>query len=495
MNKSVSVYIILYILSGAIVAIAVLVLFFPQKIGKPIIELPINALPLTNSGVTLSTNQNSAPVKPTTSSSSFTDLIQAADAYEAQGIYDKALTALTRASEKTTDIALVDQKRANIFMKMKNYEKAVEIYTALLQKNPQNVSMRIKTLDVKMHMMNEKNAEQAVNDISESLSSISEANVQKLYMQCILSAYKNSREETENYCNQVKEKAPGSKEASIAHALVDHYLVFSTFKDGSDGYLKALHAKSITEAGYSELAIPLLRQILLADKSYRDAWTLLGYNYLLIGKNSLGLASLESAYTLDTTKAYIQYLLGLAHDRRGNREKAISFYVLAVGNQFEKEIEVRSRLADLYVDNKNYDLALEQYTTVFTKTKPASPDAYVKPIWIYIETTKQPSKALELALTAEKQFPNNAVTDNLLGWAYTAAGKVKEARTALERGIKRDPSMAALYLNLGKLDQIEGKTDEAKVHYYAAYEKGKGTSIGDNAVKLYNDLSTQQVSL
>lgn len=460
---------------------------------QPDIVVPVENLSLTSSGAALSTNQN-IEVKPTTSSSSFTDLIQAVDSYEAKGEYEKALTTLTRASQKTTDTTLIQQKQANIFAKMRNYEKALELYMSLMQKNPQNTSLRVKALDMKLHMITEKNAESAVNDIANSLRDISENSLEKLYMQCLISSYKNIQGDVENYCNQVKEKVPNGKEANIAHGLIDHYLVFSTFKDGSDGYLKALHAKSITEAGYSELAIPLLRQVLLQDKSYRDAWTLLGYNYLLIGKNSLALASLESAYTLDTTKAYIQYLLGFAHDKLGNREKAISFYVLAAGNQFEKEIEVRSRLADLYVDNKNYDLALEQYTIVLSKTKPTSPDAYVKPVWIYIEITKQPSRALELALAAEKQFPNSAVTDNLLGWSYTAAGKLKEARTALEKGIKRDANMAALYLNLGKLDQLEGKTEEAKVHYFAAYEKGKGTSIGDNAGKLYNSLSTQPVN-
>lgn len=487
MEKNISSHAILYGVSVLIFCIGIALLFFPPSTKNPTVKIltPFSgsSLPAVSVPVIATPRipEKQAPV------SNAEGIMKNVQLQIQQGSYEEALQFLVANESKITDKKQVQRMKADIYVLLKQYDKAVKAYEALHKIFPNDRQIEIKKWEMSLHSLDENTLERGVRDAQNALLTVSQERA-SLYLQCITHAFLGEETQVSELCPKVEKAFEGSREADIAHAFSEHYAVFSTFKDGSDAYLLTLHAKTFTEAGFPELSISTLKKVVGSNKDYRDAWTLLGYDYLTINQNSLALNALEKAYTLDTTKAYIQYLLAVTHDRMGSREKAISYYSIALSNRYEKDDEIRRRLTELYVENKNYQLAVDQYLALFAKTKPEKADDYAKLMWLYLDMLKNSEKGLSLAFEIQKSFPGSPMTDNYLGWAYFDNGKYQESLEALDRGLARDSKLAPLYLNRARTQKALGKTDEARKDYLTAYEMAKGTAIGDLAGVEYNAL-------
>ena len=227
-------------------------------------------------------------------------------------------------------------------------------------------------------------------------------------------------------------------------------------------------------------------------RDYRDAWVVLGYNYLVMEKYSLAQVALDTAYQLDQTKAHIQYLLGIAYDKQQQKEKAVSFYTLALDNQYPNKTALRQRIALLLVDLQKFDLALKQYVELVNENALATPEMYVSPIWIALEFVKDTQTARSLAEKAKEKFPDSHISDNLLGWVALSQGRLPEAEQYLQASIQKNSRYDAPLYNLGRVYEAMSKPEEAKTAYKQAYELGTNSPIARLAAESFNRLEAKK---
>jgi tetratricopeptide (TPR) repeat protein len=197
--------------------------------------------------------------------------------------------------------------------------------------------------------------------------------------------------------------------------------------------------------------------------------------------------ALEKAYELDTSWPVTQYFLGITHYELGNFTDAIVYLNFAVKNGFEPALVVKRKLADIYLENKEYDKAATAYREALELNQ-EDVSSFVRPIWLYLDFLNQPQEALKLAELANTSFPNNAMALNLLGWSQIGTGHYSEAKDNLLMALELEPGMAAAYLNLGKLYELTDQKNSALESYKKAYELDQNGSIGRSAVEKYNAL-------
>lgn len=272
--------------------------------------------------------------------------------------------------------------------------------------------------------------------------------------------------------------------------LLSAYQEFDFAKSAEDLYLGELLARGLNQIGEYELAVYKLKDILRTRTDLRDSWIMLGFAYLNLKNTLFALTSFEHAYELDPEWPATQYFLGVTYSELSQFDDAIVYFNYALENGFEPAIVVKQKLADLYLEKMEYAKAVAAYEEVLEFTK-GDINAFVRPIWIYLDFLNEPQKAMKLAEMTVISFPEDPMAYNLLGWSQTGMGNYIEAEKNLKKAIATDPTLAAAYYNLGKLYEELSESDNALDSYQKAYELDQNGSIGNLSAKRYNALLTQ----
>jgi Tfp pilus assembly protein PilF len=83
----------------------------------------------------------------------------------------------------------------------------------------------------------------------------------------------------------------------------------------------------------------------------------------------------------------------------------------------------------------------------------------------------QAQKAIQLVCDVSGLSHQDKARVNLiLGWAHRELGKLKEAETFLNEGIKQDPTSPRLFFELGRIYQKRQDTENAMKSYCRALE-------------------------
>ncbi len=262
---------------------------------------------------------------------------------------------------------------------------------------------------------------------------------------------------------------------------------FDRYQAGQHDHLKVLISRSYVQTGYPQISKALLWDILKETRTYRDAWIILGYSYLKLGQFQDAVDALEEAKNQDPEKPETLFYLGLAYAGNDQIDEAIETLELADENGYEPKVHVEQKLAELYFQKEDYEKAGEKYEDVITLNS-SDINYFVRPIYIYIEKTNKPEKAVALAEKAKIHNPDNPMAYNLLGWAYVANNDFINAKKNLEKAIKYNDTFDAPYLNLGWMYEKQGKLDTAKTLYKKAYEMGGNSPVGNLAADRYNSL-------
>ncbi len=486
-QKTPSHHVLLYIISVFFFLLGAILIAFPDilkgkfpVVGSPVknIEIPEGKLPenATSSGATMEKDPET-----------YEGWIELAKTLEARGELRRALSAYFAASSKSPQETLPALERSKIFTELKEYDKGLEEVQQLLNIDPKNSLYQVRYASIRLHQVEDIKNTELIEDAKARLANVNPATAESTYLNCLIAVFESKEEEVKAICENIAkdDKSPYQK---FAAQFIEQYNVFQTFRDGNTTYVDTLNAKTLTSSGFYKLAVAKLKNVLERDKEYRDAWLLLGFAYLNLEKYSQASSALESAYSLDPTRAMTQYLLAVSYDKQALKEKAINFYTLAVGNQHDKKKEMRERLAVLYQETQKYDKAVEQYIALIEENNPSSAEVYTDPIWIYIELLRSPDKAVELATKAKERFPNDPISDNLLGWTYFAKGDLASAKDFLSRSLAKAPEMDAPNYNMARVLEQEGRMEDAKAFYLKAYQVGNGSIIGSLSARAYNRL-------
>lgn len=222
-----------------------------------------------------------------------------------------------------------------------------------------------------------------------------------------------------------------------ARTLIGAYEEFALFPESTDLHLITLLARALAQVQECELALPLLTQVTREKEDYRDAWIVQGYCELTTERPQQALTSLERAYNLNPEKPEIQYFLARAHAALDQHDNAITFLEYALQNGFQPRSEIRRLIAAEALKKGDAAFALGQYKALVEE-----PDAPFEAFDGAVQTAvalERLDEAVALAVLATQRLPQNARAFDLLGRAYTEAGRKDEARSALTKALELDP--------------------------------------------------------
>ena len=265
------------------------------------------------------------------------------------------------------------------------------------------------------------------------------------------------------------------------------------FPEGSAEHLKILIARSLADIELYELAAELCQQIVQTRPEYRDAYVLLGYSYLGRQRPDLARAPLQKARELDPTKPETNLYLGIVSNQLNQPEKAITFLTTARHNGFKPDSEISRLLGEVYLSKGDYQDARKEYEKIIGDGEQVS--KYIEPIRISIDLLKDPTYAKILAQQVVNKHPDSLLAQNLLGWTQVANRELVAAERTLRKILQQDPTSVAAHLNMGKLRIAQNNFPAALTELQTAYELDPHSSLGQNAMRIYNRLIIRENNL
>ncbi len=399
---------------------------------------------------------------------------------------------LTLAANEYVKAANLESGRTEPYLKLiqthftlGDYEKARRNVDTLLLLEPQNPQAQLWRVHLELKQGHLVEAQAAIEQLAQGFSQ----DPQLDYLKGILAILNNDYEGAKQSLQKSAGESPAPDMLEKTNHLLEAFREFEFAQAAEPLYLGELLSRAFNQNKDYEWAVFKLKEVLRTRSDLRDAWILLGFAYLNLGEPYFALTSFEKAYQLDSEWPATQYFLGTTYQELGDTEKAILYLNYALGNQFEPQLAVKQKLADLYLGAKNYPEAARLYKEIL-EMNPTDIQGFVRPIWLQLDILNQPEEALKLAQLAWNAFPNDPMAHNLLGWAQTGTGDYAEAEKNLKKALELNPNLAAAYLNLGRLYEKQEKPADAQAAYQKAYELDPNGSIGQTAASRYNSLLT-----
>ena len=392
-------------------------------------------------------------------------------------------------ADKSNNTPLI--KIAQLNYKLKNYEKAQSLFKELSTLEPANLELKIWL--AKSYLSDRKpksdpssptNIQLAKEILQKITSDYSDA---KLYLAIIYLSEKNFEESKKLFKEIASDQNTSTQILAKSKTFIDAFTEYEKNSSSPKTHLQTLLAKGLIENDEYQIAISQLFDVIKEKNDYRDAWILLGYAYLKLDQTPEAIDSLEEAKKLDKTKPETLFYLGLSYYSKGDYNKALENLELAKTAGYEPKIQVDQKLAEIYLQLNNNQQAALHYESVISQNK-SDINLFIRPIWLNIEKLNNPEKALSLATTALENHPQNAMAENLVGWAYIAKSDFQNAEIHLKKALSIDPNLDATYLNFGILFENKNQTKNALDSYKTAKNLGKGNSISTIATNRYNSL-------
>jgi tetratricopeptide (TPR) repeat protein len=283
---------------------------------------------------------------------------------------------------------------------------------------------------------------------------------------------------------------PGADQAGAAHALLGRLLV------GDDPAQAAVHLRQAgdqdmlavldTAAAESDagrralllgaaflqrdelsLARDQFERAIALDSASAEAHAYLGHVLDHQGATAAARQALERALALDPDSALAYYFLGL-HDRQvGNLEGAQADLWQALRRDPENAA-MRAAIGQTFANLGDYAYAEEWYQGA-VEVAPEDIDFHLLLIHFYLDHLyRVTTGGLPAAQAAAILAPDDARTQDLLGWAYHLAGQQAEGELALAQALTLDPDLVSAHYHLGSLLASTGSRESASHHLQRA---------------------------
>ena len=223
------------------------------------------------------------------------------------------------------------------------------------------------------------------------------------------------------------------------------------------------------------LAALALQQALAVSPRYAEARALLGAALERLGRTEEAGAHLQAAVLLDPDSALTRLLLGLHHlgaeDAVAARPHLESAYDLDPANP-----ALSVYLARLYAALGDYTAA-ELWIAEAVRLAPENTAVWDSVARYYLEqgaagreSTGAAPTLLDAAETLALLAPEEAATEDRLGWAYFLAGQFGPSEEHIGRAIQLDPSVAVAHYHLAQVRAYTGRTLRARLSFMRALD-------------------------
>jgi len=414
---------------------------------------------------------------------SYEEHIEKGDFYSERGFLTLASNEYVRAANLEPTRIEPYLRLIDTHLELRNYNKALSNVKLVLERNPNHLKTRFNEILIYIKLSDFDSAKNLLDQYP--VGPVPEPKV--LYYRGLLSALFGNHDLSVKY---LKEAATAGTEAELRAYItnvLDAYEEFSVAQEAEELYRSELIARAFNKNKEYEMSIYLLKDVLKSRSDLRDGWILLGFAYLNLEKFQFALTAFDKAYSLDSTWPITQYFLGVTNKELGRFKDSIVYFNLAISNNFQPDIVVQSHLADLYFETKEFEKSAAAYESVLEVSKDDI-NAYIRPVWLYLDYVNDPRKALRLSQTAAVTFPDAAMSYNLLGWSYFRLGDELKAEKNLIKALSIDPDLSAAHFNLGELYELQGNSSKALISFQKAYELDSSGSIGNMAAERYNEL-------
>lgn len=275
------------------------------------------------------------------------------------------------------------------------------------------------------------------------------------------------------------------KLVSKANNLLKAQDYFLTFRGSNELHQKVILAQALYNNGDFTFVKAVLKQVINVQYDYRDAWILLGANYLAMSKFEMAEDALIIALNLDKEKAETYYLLWLVKYNQEDFKKSEDYLIQALQNNYSNQAEIRKYLTSIKTElGEDVEYAEINDLQDVAKTH----EEYYQLVLNLITKTKNYPQAV---LVAEEYYRLNKFSphsNNLLGWALVASQEYEKALPFIKFAIKKQPDFSNAYLNLGDLYKGQGNKEKAMESYQKCYEIDKYSMIGGICREGYNSL-------
>lgn len=399
---------------------------------------------------------------------------------EEQGYFSLALAEYEAAIKNHAGNVQPLLAAGNLALRLNDIPKAKAYFQQILQYDPQSI-------DAQLGVVRTLLAQRNIDEARTLLENITAHNQTSRFYQGMVAAAKGDHDAAKAIFNDIVNQPESDELRGKADSFLAAYAEFNAFAEGDPLHRVVLLGRSYNQVEAYDLAIAQLLEVVKSKKDYRDAWILLGYAYLRQEKFPDARDALEEARKLDPDKPEPLFYLGITYYGLKDLDKAIQYFELAKKKGYEPVIQINQKLAEIYLIQKNYPKSAQNYEEVLALNG-SDVNYYVKPLWIYLDILKEPQKAVALAEKAVKAHPDQAMSYNLLGWAYLGNKQYKEAQQYLDKALTLDPKLNAVHLNYGMLYEQQGRLDAALASFKKAYQMGNGDSISQAAAAHYNRL-------
>jgi len=164
----------------------------------------------------------------------------------------------------------------------------------------------------------------------------------------------------------------------------------------------------------------------------------LGQAYLAVGKYDDAISAFRKALELNQYYVDVRNDLGTALILSGRRNEGKNEFLAAFNDATNPTPEISSRnLGNAYLEEKQYTEAINWYRTSINRNH-SYPDAYLG-LSDALVASGRIDEAVTLLESGVKECPQSALILLNLGEAYSRVGRLGEARSRLEEARKRDP--------------------------------------------------------
>jgi tetratricopeptide (TPR) repeat protein len=192
------------------------------------------------------------------------------------------------------------------------------------------------------------------------------------------------------------------------------------------------------QEGRAALAVEQFKKAVQADPKNSYALKGLGDAYLQLGKFDDAVGALRKSLIANPYYVDVHNDLGTALILSGKREDGKNEFSTAFNDPTNPTPELSARnLAQAYFEEKNYPEAANWYRTAINRNR-KYPDAYLGLVDALLALNRN-DDAIGFLEAGIKELPKNACMQLQLGQSYFRAGRLAEARTALESSRRNEP--------------------------------------------------------
>lgn len=359
---------------------------------------------------------------------------------------------------------VVMQTLGSLSIQLRNFNRALDMYEALAERDPRNVSYRLGMAEIYLHRNNWDAASQSMRMALEleGITTEDAMRIGEIYFQQAVSDSRRTGEALDAI-GLLKRKYPhewkplwylgalmfngGSYQPAVKH--LNHAL---RLNPGNVQTLDVL-ARTYMTMGSFEDAIPTLRSIIGRNSATSTTYLQLGYCYSRVGRLDDAERALQQSVHLDPTG-----------------------------------LQAITQLADLYASRKEYAKADDLYDATIETIEDGNlqrSEAYYVMLNNYAYTLAERGvrldRALELARQAVTKDPGNSSFLDTIGWVHFKKENYNEARIYLEKAIAVTEEQGqkpgpVLFHHLGDVYLDLGETEKARSLWEQALEQDPGNT-------------------